>query len=59
MNLEIVYDKGQMHHEVLSNYAGMGSNEAVDTRGNKYEYDNILQRWDKREDHCVRVTKNV
>jgi hypothetical protein len=35
MKLEIVYDKGRMKQEFLSNYAGMGSNEAIDTRSNK------------------------
>jgi hypothetical protein len=47
MKLEFVYDKGYMHQECLSQY--VGSNEAVDTRGNKYEYDHTLNRWEKKE----------
>jgi hypothetical protein len=48
MKLEIVYDKGYIHHEVLFNHNGIGSNEAVDMRGNKYEYNHLLNRWEKK-----------
>jgi hypothetical protein len=47
MRLENVYDRGYMSQEFLSTYAGMGSNKAIDTRGNIYEKDPILNRWEK------------
>ncbi len=49
MRLEIVYDKGYMHQECLSQYDGIGSNKAIDTRGNVYEKDRLLNRWEKVE----------
>lgn len=46
MKLKIVYDKGYIHQEILFNYAGIGSNKAIDMQGNKYEYDHLLNRWE-------------
>lgn len=49
MTNEIVFDKGLSRYELLSNFNGVGSNEAVDIRGNIYEYDHMSNRWIQRE----------
>ena len=49
---EIVYDNGNMHYEMLSQYNGVGSNKAVDMRGNIYAFDHLLNRWEKKNKRC-------
>lgn len=46
--LEIVSNQGHITREVLSNYDGVGSNKAVDIYGNKYEFDSLLNRWERK-----------
>lgn len=48
MKSEIVFENGYTHREYLSDYNGVGSNQKVDMQGNKYKYDHMLNRWERK-----------